>query len=68
MKQLSGYCIACMGMGYFGIYKLTMKFESQDTKGGSILTAKRKPGVRIRPISAALIDHSLYYFFKRVSQ
>ena len=68
MKQLSGYCIARTGMGYFGFYKLTMKFESQDTKGGSILTAKHKPGVRICSITAALIDHSLDYFFERVSQ
>ena len=68
MKQLSGYCIACTGMGYFRFYKLTLKFKSQDTKGGSILPAKCKPGVRILPITAALIDHSLDYFFQRVSQ
>ena len=63
MKELSGYCIAYTGIGYFGFYKLTMRFEL-----GCTLTVKHLGAVRSRPVAAALVDQSLDYFFQRVSQ
>ena len=63
MKKLSGYSIAITGMGYFGFYKLTMEFGTRP-----ILTAKYEPVVRAKPVSAALVDQALDYFFKEVSQ
>ena len=63
MKELLDYCIAYAGIGYFGFYKLTMRFEL-----GCTLTVKHLGAVRSRPVAAALVDQSLDYFFRRVSQ
>ena len=50
-------------MGYLSFYKLTMEFGTRP-----ILTAKYEPAVRAKPVSAALMDQALDYFFKKVGQ
>ena len=55
MKELSSYCVAYTGGGYFGLFKVTLQFGS-----GCTITVKRIFGECKKP---ALVDQSLDYFF-----
>ena len=63
MKELSAYCIAYIGSGFFGFYKIVINF-----KMGSKLVTKHNGAVHKRPVAAALVDKSLDYFFNKFRQ
>ena len=63
VNQVTGYGIAYTRSGDVGFYKLEMKF-GETTK----IYTKVPIARRIRVYAAALVDHLLDYYFKRLKQ
>lgn len=63
VERITGYGIICTGIGDFGFYKLEMTFGKQ-TK----LITRFELSQRPQPYTAALVDHVLDYFFKKLNQ